>query len=67
MNCEKCNGTGVYETGNNDLPCSCTMGATAVFNVLTEDGLKSMTGAEFNAHLEAEIQRKAAPQRSAAK
>lgn len=31
--CSKCNDTGVWETGNNDLPCDCPAGKTAVFNV----------------------------------
>ena len=30
--CPKCNDTGVIETGNNDLPCSCPKGDTAIFN-----------------------------------
>lgn len=31
--CEKCNGTGVIETGNNDEPCDCPAGDGAIFNV----------------------------------
>lgn len=31
--CPKCNDTGVWETGNNDLPCDCPAGKTALFNV----------------------------------
>lgn len=31
--CEKCRDTGVWETGNNDLPCDCPAGKTALFNV----------------------------------
>lgn len=31
--CEKCKDTGVWETGNNDLPCDCPAGKTALFNV----------------------------------
>lgn len=31
--CKECDGTGVIETGNNDLPCSCPAGDKAVFNV----------------------------------
>jgi len=31
--CVDCNGTGVIETGNNDLPCSCSAGNKAIFNV----------------------------------
>lgn len=34
--CKKCNDTGVIETGNNDFPCTCSAGDTAVFN--TTDG-----------------------------
>jgi ASC-1-like (ASCH) protein len=37
-NCEKCNDTGIYETGNNDLPCDCPAGATALFNVTGVEG-----------------------------
>jgi hypothetical protein len=33
MNCTECNDTGVIETGNNDLPCSCPAGDVAMFNV----------------------------------
>jgi hypothetical protein len=33
MSCPKCRGTGVIETGNNDLPCDCPAGDTAKFNV----------------------------------
>jgi hypothetical protein len=31
-NCEDCKDTGVIETGNNDLPCHCPAGRTALFN-----------------------------------
>lgn len=31
--CDKCSDTGVIETGNNDLPCSCSAGDFAMFNV----------------------------------
>lgn len=31
--CPKCKDTGVWETGNNDLPCECPAGKTALFNV----------------------------------
>ncbi len=41
--CNKCNDTGVIETGNNDLPCDCPAGDTSIFN--TTDG--SMTGAQI--------------------
>jgi hypothetical protein len=30
--CLRCGGTGVINTGNNDLPCDCAAGAAAVFN-----------------------------------
>ncbi len=31
--CRDCNGTGVIDTGNNELPCSCPAGDRATFNV----------------------------------
>ena len=31
--CDDCGGTGVIETGNNDLPCKCQAGDLAMFNV----------------------------------
>lgn len=43
--CSKCHGTGIIETGNNDMPCDCSAGDVAVFNVTTLDG-KQMTGAQ---------------------
>ena len=47
MSCKKCNGTGVIETGNNDLPCDCRQGDTARFNV----GIVGVvTGKEIRAH-----------------
>jgi len=33
MSCPRCKGTGVIDTGNNDLPCDCPAGDTAKFNV----------------------------------
>lgn len=48
--CKICNGTGVEETGNNDFPCSCPLGKTAVFNVSTAEGLKKMTGAQVDVY-----------------
>ncbi len=48
MACPKCNGTGVYETGNNDLPCDCPAGATALFNVAGVHG--PVTGDEMRRH-----------------
>ncbi len=47
-NCKKCNDTGVIETGNNDLPCDCPAGATALFNVAGVEG--PVTGKEFKRH-----------------
>lgn len=32
-NCNRCRDKGVIETGNNDLPCPCPAGDTALFNV----------------------------------
>ncbi len=31
--CPRCSNSGVIETGNNDLPCSCSAGDRALFNV----------------------------------
>lgn len=46
--CAKCNDTGVNETGNNDLPCDCPAGATALFN---QAGVKGpVTGEEVRRH-----------------
>lgn len=45
--CTQCNDTGVIETGNNDLPCDCEAGASAVFNI----GLDApVTGAQVRRH-----------------
>lgn len=46
--CKKCNGTGVWETGNNDLPCDCSAGDTALFNEAEVEG--PVTGAEIRRH-----------------
>lgn len=46
--CGKCNDTGVYETGNNDLPCDCEAGKTALFNHAGVDG--PITGTEMRRH-----------------
>ena len=46
--CTKCNDTGVFETGNNDLPCDCPAGATALFNLAGVEG--PVTGAEIQRH-----------------
>lgn len=42
--CTNCNDTGVIETGNNDLPCDCPAGATALFNQAGVEG--PVTGEE---------------------
>ena len=55
-----CGGTGVIETGNNDIPCPCPVGAIAVFNVSTADGPKQMTGAELSKHWREETPHKSA-------
>ena len=47
MSCSKCAGTGVIETGNNDLPCDCPAGAAAKFNVSAPGGMRQKTGAEI--------------------
>lgn len=46
--CQVCKGTGIWETGNNDLPCDCPAGATAMFNQSGVDGL--VTGEEVKKH-----------------
>lgn len=43
--CEKCNGTGTIDTGNNELPCDCEAGNTAMFSVAGVDG--NVTGEEI--------------------
>lgn len=46
--CERCGDSGVIETGNNDLPCECPAGKTALFN---EAGVQGpVTGAEVRRH-----------------
>jgi hypothetical protein len=46
--CQKCGDTGVIETGNNDLPCGCPAGDTALFN---EAGVRGpVTGLEIRKH-----------------
>lgn len=42
--CEKCNGTGTIDTGNNELPCDCEAGDTAMFSIAGVDGI--VTGEE---------------------
>ncbi|MBI5733236.1 hypothetical protein HY967_04815 [Candidatus Jorgensenbacteria bacterium] len=46
--CEKCGDSGVIETGNNDLPCDCPFGDTALFNEAGVIG--PVTGAEIKRH-----------------
>ena len=46
--CPKCEGSGVRETGNNDLPCDCPAGDTALFNICGVKG--PITGAESKRH-----------------
>ncbi|MFA6422746.1 MAG: hypothetical protein WCV92_05125 [Candidatus Buchananbacteria bacterium] len=46
--CDKCHGTGVIETGNNDLPCDCPAGNSALFNSAGVIG--PITGAEMKRH-----------------
>jgi hypothetical protein len=46
--CTICNDTGVFETGNNDLPCDCPAGATALFNQAGVDG--PITGEQVRRH-----------------
>ncbi len=43
-----CGGTGVIETGNNDLPCDCPAGDRARFNVAGVRG--TISGAEVKRH-----------------
>lgn len=48
--CKKCGGTGVWETGNNDLPCDeCPAGDTALFNVTGID--HPINGEEYKKRL----------------
>ena len=46
--CRECNDTGVIETGNNDLPCDCPAGSTALFSQAGVDG--PVTGKEVRRH-----------------
>lgn len=48
--CTTCNDTGAIETGNNDMPCDCPAGATALFS---QAGVKGpVTGAEIRRHFQ---------------
>lgn len=49
MSCPTCNGTGVIETGNNDLPCDCPAGNTAKFNISVEGRLRQLSGSQVRA------------------
>jgi hypothetical protein len=49
MTCPTCNGTGIEDTGNNELPCHCPAGKTARFSVAGVNG--SVTGEEVTRHL----------------
>lgn len=42
--CEKCQDTGIIDTGNNDLPCDCAAGDRAEFNCCVPGGLAVKTG-----------------------
>jgi hypothetical protein len=44
--CPRCHDTGTIDTGNNDLPCDCAAGDSALFNVAVPGGARTMTGAE---------------------
>lgn len=46
--CKRCDDTGVIETGNNDMPCTCPVGSTALFNQAGVEG--PVTGAEIRRH-----------------
>jgi hypothetical protein len=46
--CKKCNDTGTIETGNNDLPCDCPAGETALFNLAGVIG--QVAGKEIRRH-----------------
>lgn len=48
MKCQKCKDTGVIETGNNDIPCVCPEGDTAIFN---DAELGAITGKQLKKKL----------------
>jgi len=48
MPCDKCNDTGVIDTGNNELPCDCPAGDQAMFNEAGVDG--PVSGEEVRRH-----------------
>lgn len=45
--CAACGGTGVIDTGNNELPCDCEAGDRQIFNVSTPRGVVQMSGKEL--------------------
>ena len=45
--CERCDDTGVIETGNNDLPRDCSAGGAARFNVA---GVGNVSGEAVRRH-----------------
>ncbi len=57
--CEECNGTGIIETGNNDLPCDCAAGDTTMFNVARIVSGKAVTVAVSGGELKLEHARHA--------
>jgi hypothetical protein len=46
--CRRCKGTGVIETGNNDLPCDCPAGDKHMFNSAWHD--QPVSGKELREH-----------------
>ena len=42
--CERCDDTGVIDTGNNDFPCDCPAAETVIFNVM---GRGQVTGKQL--------------------
>ncbi len=50
IECLRCDDMGVIETGNNDLPCVCPLGAIALFNVAGVNG--AVTGTEIRRHFQ---------------
>ena len=50
MNCLNCNDTGSLGSGNNDLPCDCSAGDTALF---TQAGVRGqVTGRQIKRHFQ---------------
>jgi len=46
--CARCGGTGVIDSGNNELPCDCPAGGAALFEQAGVCG--PLTGAEIRRH-----------------